>query len=200
MIFDVRPGVCKKSAQIAHSYGVQPGSARHRPCRTPEEEQERDAFRNLIFLCLAHHAEVDDKKTDADLYPPELLFEWKRKHEEEHGKNLARIRNPMTDDLIEALPVEAFEPPVTRLERIAEQSERTGSPNIDALQDLRQITSVMNDAPIGVDNLTAVASPMPRKRSTETISAKARRPYRTRQRCSPTSYAPLMKSSGGLAA
>ncbi|MFI6458499.1 hypothetical protein ACIBF6_44005 [Streptosporangium amethystogenes] len=59
----------------------------------------------------------------------------------------------MTDDLIEALLAETFEPPVTRLERIAEQLERTGSLNIDALQELRQIISVMNDAPVGVDNL-----------------------------------------------
>ncbi|NUW46317.1 hypothetical protein [Nonomuraea rhodomycinica] len=98
---------------------------------------------------------MDDKKTGSDLYPPELLLEWKRKHEGEHGIHLARISNPMTDDLIEALLVEAFEPPVTRLERIAEQLERTGSLNIDALQELRQIISVMNDAPVGVDNLTA---------------------------------------------
>jgi len=155
VIFEVRPGIYKKNAQIAHIYGVQPGSARHRPCRTLEEEQERDSFRNLILLCLAHHAEVDDKKTGEDLYPPELLLEWKLKHEGDHGKHLARISNPMTDDLIEALLVEAFEPPTARLERIAEQLERTGSLNIDALQELRQVISVMNDATAGVDNLTA---------------------------------------------
>ncbi|MFI6458500.1 hypothetical protein ACIBF6_44010 [Streptosporangium amethystogenes] len=75
VIFEVRPGVYKKNAQIAHIYGVQPGSARHRPCHTPEEEQKRDSFRDLILLCPAHHAKVDDKKTGADLYPLELLFE-----------------------------------------------------------------------------------------------------------------------------
>ncbi|MER5424252.1 HNH endonuclease [Streptosporangium roseum] len=99
MIFEVKPDVYKKSAQIAHIYGVQPGSARRPPCRAPKEEQERDSFRNLILLCLAHHVEVDDKKKGANLHPPELLFEWKRKHEGEHDKNPVRIRNPMTDEL-----------------------------------------------------------------------------------------------------
>ncbi|MFI7636893.1 hypothetical protein [Nonomuraea sp. NPDC049400] len=119
------------------------------------DRKDRDSFRNLILLCLADHAEVDDKNTGEQLYPAELLFEWKRNHEGEHGKHLARISNPITDDLLEAWLVDAFESPITRLEHIAEQLERTGSLNIDALEELRQIISVMNDVPAGPDSLTA---------------------------------------------
>lgn len=72
VIFEVRPGAYRKNAQIAHIYGVR--APRYKKGLSKEE---RDAFSNLLLLCLAHHSEVDDKKTVEKLYPPELLREWK---------------------------------------------------------------------------------------------------------------------------
>ncbi len=49
VIVEVRAGVCRKNAQIGHIYGVKPGAPRLR-ADTPDEE--RDAFANLLLLCL----------------------------------------------------------------------------------------------------------------------------------------------------
>jgi hypothetical protein len=57
VIVEVRPGVHKKNAQIAHIYGVK--APRYRPGMSVAE---RDSFKDLLLLCLPHHAEVDDKK------------------------------------------------------------------------------------------------------------------------------------------
>lgn len=154
VVFEVRPGVYKKNAQIAHIYAVKPGAARYRECRTREEERERDSFKNLILLCLAHHAAVDDKENGEELYPPELLLEWKRKHEGEHGPQLARI-GPISEEFLANVLTAVFTPPVTRLERIADQLERTGSLNSEALTELRQIIAVMQDGPVGPNAQTA---------------------------------------------
>src|SRR5690606_9671037 len=78
VVHEVRPGVFKKNAQIAHIHAVKPGAPRYRPCTTDEERKQRDAFTNLILVCLAHHAAIDDKRDGERLYPPELLREWKR--------------------------------------------------------------------------------------------------------------------------
>ncbi|MFI6512159.1 hypothetical protein ACIBCT_31540 [Streptosporangium sp. NPDC050855] len=151
MVYEVRPEVYKKNAQIAHIYGVKPGSARYRPCQTREEERERDAFKNLLLLCLAHHAEIDD---DEELYPPELLFKWKREHEGEHGTQLARI-GPINDEILAEVLTEVFMPPVVRLEQIAEQLERTGTLTSESLGELKEIIAVMQDLPTGPDGATA---------------------------------------------
>lgn len=53
VVYEVRPGVFKKNAQIAHIHAVKPNAPRYRPCTTDEERQQRDAFTNLILVCLA---------------------------------------------------------------------------------------------------------------------------------------------------
>ncbi|MFD1547100.1 hypothetical protein [Nonomuraea guangzhouensis] len=150
----MRPGVFKKNAQIAHIYAIKSGAARYRPCRTREEERERDSFKNLVLVCLAHHAAIDDKKDGERLYPPELLSKWKREHEGKHGPQLASI-GPISEEVLESLLTSAFTPPVTRLEQIADQLERTGTLNAETLGELRQIIAVMQEIPGGPDARTA---------------------------------------------
>jgi hypothetical protein len=150
----VRSGVYKKNAQVAHIVGVKRGAPRYRECRTQEEERERDSFKNLLLLCLPHHAEVDDREYGERLYPPETLREWKRKHEGEHGPQLAQI-GPISEEALAEVLTSVFTPPVTRLERIADQLERTGALNSEALAELRNIIAVMQEVPGGPDARTA---------------------------------------------
>jgi hypothetical protein len=87
VVVEIRTGVYRKNAQIGHIYGVRPGAPRFQASLL---DHERDAFTNLLLLCLPHHAEVDDKKTGERLYPPDLLRGWKVNHEGSNGQALVR--------------------------------------------------------------------------------------------------------------
>ena len=150
VIYEVRPGVYQKNAQIAHIIGVKRTAARYRPCPSEKEARERESFKNLILLCLAHHAEIDDKNHGGERYPPDLLREWKRAHEGMNGPALDLIP-PLSEDQLAALLISVFTPPVTRLEKIADQLERTGTLTTDALRELRNIVTVMSDKSGGLE-------------------------------------------------
>jgi hypothetical protein len=148
VIVEVRPGVYKKNAQIAHIHGVK--APRFRPGMSVEE---RDSFKNLILLCLPHHAEVDDKKYGERLYPPEKLREWKTKHEGEHAATLRMIGPIDVDTFMDRL-ADVFEPPTRRLEALAEQLEKTGTLNANSVAELRVIITALRDNPLGPDPRT----------------------------------------------
>ncbi|MGB6161878.1 MAG: hypothetical protein WBF75_04770 [Pseudonocardiaceae bacterium] len=150
MILEVRPGVYYKNVQIAHIYGVRRGTPRF---AADLSDEERDAFRNLLLLCLAHHSAIDDKKTGEKLYPPELLHKWKHEHEGKNGPALAALGTISKEDL-DALLVDVFAPPVERLQAIAEQLEKTGTLTKETVAELRQIIGVLTDAPVGPDATT----------------------------------------------
>lgn len=147
VIFEVRPGVYRKNAQIAHIYGVRPGTPRFEE-EMPDEE--RDAFSNLLLLCQPHHSDVDDKKTGQRLYPRELLRQWKVDHEGSNGHALAKLGTIDEERLTELLE-DVFTPPAERLQAIAEQLEQTGTLNRKSVAELRQIVAVLTDAPTGPD-------------------------------------------------
>jgi hypothetical protein len=148
VIVEVRPGVHKKNAQIAHIYGVK--APRYRPGMSVAE---RDSFKNLLLLCLPYHAEVDDKKYGEKLYPPEKLQEWKTRHEGEHAGVLSMIGPVDADTFMDSLAT-AFEPPTRRLETIAEQLEKTGKLNAGSAAELRSIVTVLTNNPLGPDPRT----------------------------------------------
>lgn len=150
VIVEVRPGVYRKNAQVAHVYGIRPGTPRFKN-ELPDEE--RDAFSNLL-LCLAHHSEIDDEKTGEELYPPELLIKWKLDHEGKNGPALAALGTISEEDLTKLL-VDAFAPPVERLQAIANQLEKTGTLTVETVAELRQIVGVLTDAPASPDSRTA---------------------------------------------
>lgn len=62
--------------EMCHIRGKNPGSARY---DQDMDEDERDAYPNLVILCRNHHKLVDDAP---DEFPPEILEKWKRIHEE----------------------------------------------------------------------------------------------------------------------
>ena len=151
IIVEVRPGVYQKNATIAHIYGVAPNAPRYRGGLPAEQ---RDAFSNLLLLCLAHHNEVDDRKTGEQLYPPEKLREWKTVREGVHGPALAALGTISEERLTELL-VGAFTPPLERLQEITEQLERTGTLSATTVTELRQILDMLSSTADGVDARTA---------------------------------------------
>lgn len=136
VVLEVRPGVYRKNAQVAHVYGVKPKAARYREGMPPEE---RDSFANLLLLCLAHHQEVD---SDEHRYPPELLKEWKKQHEGGNNPVLNNLRVTNLDALGELL-AELAEPPLQRLEAVTKRLEETGVANAETVRELKQIISTM---------------------------------------------------------
>jgi hypothetical protein len=149
VVVEIRPGVYRKNAQIAHIRGVR--APRHDPSLTTEQ---CNAFRNLLLLCLPHHGEVDDRKTGERLYPPDKLRKWKQTHEGSNGPALAML-GPVDEDSLTELLLEVFDPPVKRLEKIADQLEQTGTLNARTVLQLRQLVDVLSSAPPGPDTRTA---------------------------------------------
>jgi hypothetical protein len=48
VVLEVRPGVYQKNSQVAHIYGIRPGTPRYRP---DMPAKERDSFAKLLLLC-----------------------------------------------------------------------------------------------------------------------------------------------------
>lgn len=151
VVSEVRPGVYRKNAQIAHIRGVR--APRHDKSLTPGQCAE---FRNLLILCLPHHGEVDDRKTGEKFYPVELLTRWKTSHEGSSGPALAAL-GPVDEDNLTDLLVSVFTPPAERLQQIADQLEQTGTLNAETVVQLRQVVDVMTSAPAGPSTRTAEA-------------------------------------------
>jgi hypothetical protein len=148
VVVEVRPGVYRKNAQIAHIRGVR--APRHDPTL---KRWELDAFSNLLLLCLAHHGEVDDRKTGEKLYPPEVLLRWKTDHEGRNGPALAALGMVDEAKLTELL-LGVFTPPLKRLEQITDRLEKTGILNAQTLIELRQVVDIMTSTPAGPDAAT----------------------------------------------
>ncbi|WP_431902619.1 hypothetical protein [Amycolatopsis thermoflava] len=108
---------------------------------------ERDSFANLLLLCLAHHAEVED---DEKRYPPEELKRWKTAHEGAQNSVLNRLTVLNADGLMRLL-TEIAEPPLNRLEAITKRLEQTGEVTAETLTELKQVIATMADTSVGVD-------------------------------------------------
>ena len=153
VVVEMRKGVYRKNAQIAHIKGVR--APRYDPTLGAEECA---AFSNLLILCLPHHAEVDDIKTGEKLYPPHVLNKWKTDHEGRNGAALAALGAIDEESLTELL-LGAFTPPIKRLQQIADQLEETGTLNAQTVAELRQVVEVMATSPAGPeDHIAAMLS------------------------------------------
>jgi hypothetical protein len=149
VVVEIRPGIYRKNAQIAHIRGVR--APRFDPGLSPEACA---SFANLLLLCLPHHGEVDDRKTGEKLYPPELLRKWKTEHEGRNGPALAAL-GPIDEDTLTGLLLDVFTPPAKRLQQVADQLEKTGTLNAQTVAELRQIVQVMTASPTRADIATA---------------------------------------------
>jgi hypothetical protein len=149
VVLQVKLGVYRKNAQIAHIYGVALGAPRYKPLPAPE----RDSFSNLILLCYPHHCEIDDEVSGELLYPAEVLHGWKSAREGKEESVLAGL-GAINEEALTALLMEAFTPPINRLQSIADQLEETGAVSKETVQELRAVARVLGDAP-GPDLRTA---------------------------------------------
>ena len=152
VIVEVRPGVYRKNAQIAHIIGVAPDAPRYQPVPV----DIRDGFGNLLLLCLPHHSEVDDRTTGARDYPVHVLQGWKAKHEGKDRVILARLGTVDEETLTRWL-TESFSPPINRLEAIADRLEDTGRVTTDIVAELRQVTDIIAATRYGPDAVAAGA-------------------------------------------
>ncbi|MEV6158247.1 HNH endonuclease signature motif containing protein [Nonomuraea sp. NPDC052129] len=64
------------NVEKAHIYAANPGGPWEHDGLGPEE---LDDFPNIILLCRPHHRRIDGRRRD--LYPPQVLQEWKRRRE-----------------------------------------------------------------------------------------------------------------------
>jgi hypothetical protein len=149
VVVEVRPGVYRKNAQIAHIRGVR--APRYDPTLSPAACA---SFSNLLILCLPHHGEVDDRKTGETLYTVETLTQWKINHEGANGPALTAL-GPIDEETLTRLLTEVFSPPARRLQQIADQLEKTGTLTAHTLVQLRQVVRVMNAGSAGTSADTA---------------------------------------------
>jgi hypothetical protein len=153
VVMEVSPGVYKKNVQVAHIYGVRGRAVRHQKGMGADK---RDSFAHLILLCLPHHGAVDDAETGEENYPAELLLEWKKKREGRDHAVLSEVDFPAGQPEVLTRYLErVFEPPVKRLEALADRLQKTGELNESSLAELNRIIQFMRDSPRGVDQRTA---------------------------------------------
>lgn len=84
---------------ICHIKGRSEGGPRYDPDQT---EEERNGYKNLLLMCVAHNRIVDGKKT-RDAYPVELLQEFKRSHEAQYRRSV--VDRVASDELVEQFAV-----------------------------------------------------------------------------------------------
>jgi hypothetical protein len=65
-------GVYLLNSRVAHIHACREGGARWDPQMSEEANR---SYENLLLLCIAHAAEIDDTP---EHYPPEVLHSWKR--------------------------------------------------------------------------------------------------------------------------
>lgn len=70
-----------------------PGSARHDPSRTNEENR---AAANLLLLCLKHHRKIDNPK-NADTYPAVVVEKMKADHERRYREAIPLLEARISD-------------------------------------------------------------------------------------------------------
>ncbi|GIF17185.1 hypothetical protein [Actinoplanes teichomyceticus] len=140
VVYEVRPGHFRKNAQIAHIFGVKSGARRY---RKDMPAAIRDSFANLLLLCTAHHNEVDSEEGER-LYTPEVLREWKIRHEGAQNRVLNNLKVYNGDALLDLL-TEMTEPPLKRLEAIADRLEKTGEIGAGTVAELKAIVGVLSD-------------------------------------------------------
>lgn len=134
-LVDSEPAV---QVQIAHIRAVRPDGPRYDRAMT---DRERNAFDNLMLLCVAHHNRVD---RDHSHYPVERLQQWKRDAERLFGDAIVSLNDVDWTDVTSLKLEEAIAAAlddhlkrlgdaVTRLERIAPDAAALLRPLLDGL-------------------------------------------------------------------
>jgi hypothetical protein len=129
--------------QICHIYGLKPKSARYDPTM---DDEERNAFENLIFLCHPHHVVVD--RTQADRFPVDVLEEWKRQRESGQQATLRGLRN-VTEAGLQNLIGDVFSQQNQRVENVLARLERSDAEAAAVMAELRdEIRMLRSSGPL----------------------------------------------------
>ncbi|MCP3441043.1 hypothetical protein [Bradyrhizobium sp. CCGUVB14] len=86
--------------KIAHICAAEPGGARYETTMTDED---RRAEANLFIICSKHHDIIDDKKNEPG-WPPDLLRQHKRDHENRFKKAERQLIDQFVDSTQIAQP------------------------------------------------------------------------------------------------
>lgn len=85
------------TGEICHIHGGSPQGPRFDPLQS---EVERHGFNNLILLCSRHHTVVD---SEPNRYPPRLLQQFKRQHEQGSVGSISPNTERIAKSLLEKL-------------------------------------------------------------------------------------------------
>lgn len=127
----VDEGVPVINFEIAHICAAKPGGPRYDAAMTDEE---RDAYPNLLLLCLVHHKVVD--KIRPKDFPTPTLQEWK----EANGAGLTELQGlrGLTEERLQSLLLGAFEDVKSEITKAIGDLERVSA---DAARLLRPLVS-----------------------------------------------------------
>jgi hypothetical protein len=117
--------------EIAHIRAARPGGPRYDSSMT---DAERDAFPNLVLLCLVHHKVVD--KIRPNDFPTSTLLKWKQAH----SVGLADLQglSRVTADGLQTLVAAAFDDVRTEIQSAIADLEKVSA---DAAKLLRPLVS-----------------------------------------------------------
>jgi ATP-dependent exoDNAse (exonuclease V) alpha subunit len=94
---------------------------------------QRDAFPNLLLLCLVHHTRVDGKnKKD---YKPETLHKWKADREAEGQDALAGLTR-LTEEDLQVIIIDAFQEQTQHIVEVLDRLENNDKEAADLLRKL----------------------------------------------------------------
>lgn len=134
------------NGQIAHIYGVQEGAARGK--HNLSDEELRDVS-NLMFLCLKHHAMVDQRSNEAE-YPVARLQKMKAEHEARFREAVAGLER--AEDLSVADRSRLKMPENLRALYGDELNEEEFA---DAFEDVEAFISAIKDQPPAIRDVIA---------------------------------------------
>lgn len=124
-------GKFKLALEIAHIRAANPKGERY----VNISEEERKSFKNLIFLCTAHHKTVDESGAEKE-YPIKLLEKWK--HDREQGKleQLNGLREVTENKLVEMIST-AMQQRDAEITETVKRLERSDSAAASLVRELR---------------------------------------------------------------
>lgn len=139
------------NAQIAHICALNERGPRYRP---ELSVPQRNAFSNLILLCMPHHTEVD---RNWNSYPPELLQKWKRQRETDGIDALAGLSG-LTEGRLEEMVGQALAARDKQIEQAIKKLEQIDSSAARWLDEMRtEITSIRRQPLIDESIVNALA-------------------------------------------
>jgi hypothetical protein len=118
-------------AEVTHIRGLNKGSARHDESMSVPE---RNNFKNLILLCIAHHKLVDGKKTWIN-YSVETLTKWKEDREGDLADELDLL-DWINQEKLQGLMADAIEETLNKILGAIDNVSSISRETLDLLKDL----------------------------------------------------------------